>query len=80
LYPVNLVEAVELLDAISDFNFKDSEKIPNISIYDKEKEGFVLCVKASLVDEEYRDFLKGIVESRKLGMRQSEGYLMIYGY
>ena len=80
MYPVNLVEAVELLDAISDFNFKDSEKIPNISIYDKEKEGFVLCVKASLVDEEYRDFLKGIVESRKLGMRQSEGYLMIYGY
>ena len=80
MYPVNLVEAVELLDAISDFNFKDSEKIPNISIYDKEKEGFVLCVKANMVDEEYRDFLKGIVESRKLGMRQSEGYLMIYGY
>ena len=77
---MNLVEAVELLDAISDFNFKDSEKIPNISIYDKEKEGFVLCVKANMVDEEYRDFLKGIVESRKLGMRQSEGYLMIYGY
>jgi hypothetical protein len=77
---VNLFEAVELLNVVSDFNFKDSENIPNISIYDNGLEGFVLCVKANLVNEEYRDFLKGIVESRKLGVRELEGYLIVYGY
>jgi hypothetical protein len=77
---LNLVEAVELLDAVSDFNFKETEKKPSFCIYDSQKEGFVLRVKADLVSEEYRDFLKGIVESRKLGMRESEGYLTIYGY
>ena len=76
---MNLKEAIDLLDAVSNFEFKGSEKRPNISIYDKEKDGFVLCVKADLVNEKYLDYLKRIVESRKLGIRESEGYLTIYG-
>jgi hypothetical protein len=77
---VNLIEAVELLDAVSNFLFQDSEKSPNVSVYDNQNEGFVLCIKTNVVNEKYRDFLKGIVKSHKLGMRESEGYLMIYGY
>ena len=76
---LNLNEAIDLLDAISNFNFKDVEKIPNFSIWDKQKDGYVLCVKANSVTEEYRDYLKGIVESRKLRMRELDGYLMIHG-
>jgi len=80
LYPVNLSEAIELLDVVSDFNFENSDKRPRFSIYDSQKEGFVLCVKANLVSEEYRDYLMKIVDSRKLGLRESEGYMMIHGY
>ena len=74
---MNLDEAIDLLDDISDFNFKASEK-PNISVYDNQKDGFVLCVKANLVDEEFRDHIAGIAESRKLEIRELEGYLIIH--
>ena len=80
IYSLNLLEAVELLNAVSDFNFADSERRPTISIYDKQTEGFVLCIKAELVSEKYYNHLKGIVESHKLGLRESEVYLIIYGY
>lgn len=75
---MNLDEAIDLLDDISDFNFKASEKKPNISVYDNQKDGFVLCVKANLVDEKFRGYLAGIAESRKLGIRELEGYLIIH--
>ena len=77
---MNLNEAIDLLDAVSAFDFKDSMRIPKFSIYDNQNEGFVLCVKADLVNAKYRDYLKGIVGSRELGMRELEGYLMIYGH
>jgi hypothetical protein len=76
---MNLSEAIDFLDAVSDFHFKESEKKPDFLIYDNQKEGFVLCVKASLVGEKYRCFLGEIVKSRKLGMRESKGYLIIHG-
>jgi hypothetical protein len=34
LNPVNLLEAVELLEVVSNFDFKSSEKKPQICIYD----------------------------------------------
>jgi len=70
-------EAIELLEVVSDFNFKSSEKRPNFGIYDNQKEGFVLCIKAGLVNEEYRGYLEGIVESRNLRLSESKGYLII---
>jgi hypothetical protein len=76
---VNFNEAIELLDAVSDFQFKQLEKKPDFCIYDNENQGYTLCVKAALISEEYHNHLKHIVESRKLGIRESEGYLVIYG-
>jgi hypothetical protein len=76
---VNFNEAIELLEVVSDFHFKASEKKPDFCIYDNQNEGYVLCVKALLINAEYRNYLKEIVESRKLGIRESEGYLIIYG-
>jgi len=76
---VNLREAIALLEVVSDFHFKDSEKIPEFSIYDNQKEGYILCVKADLISEEYRNHIKEIVESRKLRINELEGYLTIHG-
>jgi hypothetical protein len=76
---LNLKEAIEVLDSISDFDFKEFKKKPSFSIYDKQKDGFVLCVKANLVNEEYRNFLQGIVEPRNLRMCELDGYLIISG-
>lgn len=77
---MNLADAVELLDAVSAFQFKASEKQPKVIIYDNQTEGFVLCLKANLVNDDYRDYIKGIANSRKLGIHEQEGYLIIYGY
>jgi hypothetical protein len=76
---VNFKEAIDLLEAVSNFHFKQSEKKPDFCIYDNEKQGYTLCVKAALISEEYHNHLKHIVESRKLGICESEGYLVIYG-
>ena len=76
---LNLIEAIELLDSISDFEFRGFKKRPSFSIYDREKDGFVLCVKANLLNAEYRSFLGEIVKSRKLRIRELDGYLIISG-
>ena len=76
---LNLNEVIELLDSVSDFNFGNFKKKPSFSIYDNEKDGFVLCIKTNLVNEKYRNFLQGIVESRNLRMRELRGYLIISG-
>jgi hypothetical protein len=76
---VNLVEAVELLEVVSDFQFKASEEKPDFYIYDNQKEGHALWVKSALISEAYRNYLKEIAESRKLEIRESEGYLIIQG-
>jgi hypothetical protein len=76
---VNLSKAIELLDAVSNFQFL-SGKRPNVSIYGTPTNGYNLCVKANLVSEEYRNYLKEVAKSRKLGMRESRGYLIIYDY
>jgi len=80
LNPVNLLEAVELLEIVSNFDFKGSEKKPQFCIYDSQKEGYNLRIKANMVSEEYRSYLKEIVNSHELGMRESEGYLIIHGH
>jgi hypothetical protein len=76
---VNLNEAIALLAVVSDFHFKDSEKKPDFSIYDNQNEGYVLCVKADLISEEYNNYIKEVVESRKLRMHELDGYLTIHG-
>ena len=75
---MNFNEAIELLEVVSDFHFKALEKKPDFCIYDNQNEGYSLCVKAHLINTEYRKFIKEIVESRKLGTHESEGYLIIH--
>ncbi len=75
---VNLKEAVDLLDVISNFKFKVSET-PKFCIYDQGKEGHTLWIKADLISQEYRNFLEKIVESGKLGIRKSNEYIVIFG-
>jgi hypothetical protein len=77
---VNLIKAIELLDAVSDFQFKALEIRPNVSILGSRNDGYNLWIKANLVNEEYRNHLKEVAKLRKLWMRESRGYLIIYDY
>jgi hypothetical protein len=77
---MNLSEAIKLLDAVSNFNFEGFKKKPAFCICDNQKDGYSISIKASLVNDEYRNYLEKIVKSCKLGIRKSEGCLIIYGY
>jgi hypothetical protein len=78
--PLNLNDAINLLCVVSDFQFKNSEKKPDFCVYDNQNEGYNLRIKAEMVTAEYRSYLNEIVKSRKLGILESDGYLIIYGY
>jgi hypothetical protein len=76
---LNIKDAINLLTVISEFQFNAVEKKPKAVIYDNQTRGFVLYFKATLVSNEYRAHLQKITKSRKLGMHESEGYLIIHG-
>jgi hypothetical protein len=76
---LNLLDAVKLLNVVSDFDFKASEKTPRFAIYDNQREGHTIWVEAGSVSEEYRK-LEEIVKSRKLRIRELKGYFVISGY
>jgi hypothetical protein len=75
---MNFIEVMELMRAVSTFEAKAPQKDLKFSIYDNQSEGYVIYVKASSVDAEHLSFLKEIVETRKLGIRNLEGYLIIH--
>ena len=76
---MDIFDSIELLRVVSDFEFSSSERVPNFSIVDGQKDGFILCVKAEFVSDVYRAYLSKVVDSRNLRMSESEGYLMIHG-
>jgi hypothetical protein len=71
---------MELQNAVVAFRCGTLEKTPKFCIYDTQKEGYVLYIKTSSVNTKCLDFLKNLVNSRRLGIRESEDYLIIYGY
>jgi hypothetical protein len=76
---LNIYEAIELLDAVSNFHSKTSEATPDFCIFDNQNEGYALSVKVCLISEEYRKHLRKVAESRKLSIRESEGVITIQG-
>jgi hypothetical protein len=77
---LNLADVMELQSAAVLFHGETPKEAPKFSIVDSQKEGYVLYIKASSVSPEYLNFLKNLVTSRKLGIKKSEGYIIIYGY
>jgi hypothetical protein len=77
---MNLDEAIELLRVVSAIQVKDLAKTPKIRIFYRVGEGYTLGIRASLVNAEYRSYLHEIVKSRCLGITESKGYLLVYGY
>jgi len=75
---VNFREALELLSIVSDFQFKSSDEKSDFCLFDNGTQGYALRVKTSLLNAEYHSYIEKIVESRKLGIRELEGYLEIY--
>ena len=77
---MNLNEAVELLRVVSEIPVKDSVKRPEIRIFHEIGKGYTLRVKTASVNADYLNHLNRIAESRKLGIRESKRYIVIYGY
>ena len=74
---MNMLEAIDLLKVTCDFECESLEEVPNFSIFDRQNDGFAICVKAESVDEDLHDYLVEVAESRSLRLHESEGYLVI---
>ena len=79
---MNLDEAVELLRIVSAIPVKKSAKHPEIHIVHAVGEvlakNYTLRIEKGSADADYRNHLDRIVESKKLAIRESERYLIIY--
>ena len=79
---MNLDEAVELLRVLSAIPAKKSAKRPEISIVHSMGEVkaklYTLRIEKDLVDADYRNHLNSVVESKKLAIRESKRYLIVY--
>jgi hypothetical protein len=75
---MNFVEVMELMRTVAILKAKAPKKALKFSIYDNQRDGYVICTKASEVNAEHLSFLKEIVEPRRLEIRNSEGYLVIH--
>ena len=71
---------IELQNAVTDFYSETQTAPPKLCIYETQKEGYVLYVKESSVNNEYRNFLNNLVSSRNFRIRKSEDYIVIHGY
>ena len=69
---------MELQNAVTTFRLEPQEEKPKLCIYDTQKEGYILYIKANSVSAKCLLFLKKLVNSRKLRIRESEKYLIIY--
>jgi hypothetical protein len=74
---MNFVEAMELLRALSKFFRKNLRICPKLVFYDSEKEGYTIFVKEDSVKPDYLIYMKEIVETRQLRIKNQEGYLAI---
>ena len=79
---MNLGEAVELLRVVSAIPAKKSAKHPESRIIHATGEviarRYTLHIEKKLADADYRNNLNEIVESKKLAIRESKRYLIIY--
>ena len=75
---MNFVEAMDLLRALSEFPPESSRVRPKFILYNAENEGYMVCVKEDSVKSDYLSFMNEIVETRHLGIRKQEGYLVMH--
>jgi hypothetical protein len=75
---MNLGKAIELLKILTACSPESKVKIPEIRIVFNHGERYTLHIKARSVRPEYRKYLDEIMESHKLGIRESKRYLIIY--
>jgi hypothetical protein len=79
---MNLDEAVELLRLVSAIPVKKSAKHPEIRIVHAIGEvmakNYTLRIEKKQTNADYRNHLNGIVESKKLEIRESKRYLIVY--
>jgi hypothetical protein len=74
---MDFVEAVEFLKTVTAFRTEYSGELPKLQLYDAEKEGYVIWIRASSLNVEFLNLLKKVVEARGLQLRRSQGFLLI---
>ena len=77
---LDLTQVIELQNAVTNLYSEIQAVPPKLCIYETQKEGYVLYVKESSVNNEYRNFLNSLVNSRNFRIRTSEDYIVIHGY
>jgi len=75
---LKLNEAITLLDAIT-LHLSTVAKKPGFAIFQELRGNYSLRAKPNFIEQESRDYLKELVKSRGLQIRESVGYLTIYG-
>jgi hypothetical protein len=76
---MNIFEALELNKTIATFHGKNPQPLSRFRIFETLNlgGGYALCINASSVSEEYLSFLKCLAKTRRLGIREFRGYLVI---
>ena len=80
MFTLDLAQVIELQNAVDNFHSETQAVPPKLCIYETQKEGYVLYVKESSVNTEYRDFLNNLVNSLNFRIREYEDYIVIHGY
>ena len=77
---MNFVESMELLQALVNFCPETLRIAPKTVLYDAEKEGYMVWVNEDSLKSDYLRFMKEIVETRQLRIREQEGYAVIQSF
>jgi hypothetical protein len=75
-----LAKAIELLKVVSTIPIKEQNKYPEIRIFHSIGDDYTLHITTELLTTEFRKQLLKIADSHKLGIRESNNYLIIYSY
>jgi hypothetical protein len=79
-------EALELIKKVFECSIRNQESeelamhlnVPNPQVYDGEKDGISLSIKNTIKNDAFLVCLKAIVDKRKLKIKQSAEYFIIY--
>jgi hypothetical protein len=77
---MNFVEVIDLMRTITAFQAKSLNYRPKLSVWDTQTRdnGYVLCMRKDLVNNEYLAFLTHIAETRRLAISHIENILIVF--
>ncbi len=79
---MNFLEILELHRAISSFYAGNLQECPRLGVFDFQDnlDGYVLCVKKTVVDSKFLSYLMRLANGRSLDLREFRGFLVLYSH